>query len=770
MKRVWPLVAFLWGAVVIGIAVNLVSTPIGALLQDRRNLVVAGAALLLLGVLSGFLFRHWRHQQLADEFSLFTPSERLSPEDVGFQVVAPGVPVAGSRRPYHPEAYIPRVAVPYAERHAPESRTALDEAALVERLERGDSFLLIGRPTEGKTRTLFEVAKRLRGFMVVRPRRDRPPGADAVALLRGRRVLLLIDDLGSFAGSAIDLHDFYQQLGSSAALCALAAACRDGHELAELRLETTPLQRIFEGISLKLALRRPDQDQQDRLKHLLGSDPAREYPTLGAICMDDAFEVMRQRFDVLPPSVQDCFRSLQLLAAGGVEPFTRQRVRGVLVRIFERAVDGAGLRDAVRQLAGHGFVLSAEDSDPVLAEAAFVSGPDAGAFYVPGRDPAHDLQRLIPALVAEADPDGLHQLAVSLYQRGDTGGCVAVFETIVRDFRGREGFETSVAYAHYNLAVTHGRLGAMQAAVDAYTAALELKVLPPEMVALALGGRAGRRAELGDPEGALADYTAAIELPGAPAEYVSEALVNRGVIRGTLQDHEGAIADYTAVTVMPAATRDALAKALLNRAMRTSAVDRDAALADLNGVIDLPGAPAEDVASARLRRGVLRAEHGDHVEALADLTAALEAPGKHRREALFQRGNLHGEMGNGGRAIADYDQALAMPNGSARETASTLVNRGVQKGRQGDRAGAIADFTAASALAGAPAQEIGFALTNRSVMKAELGDRDGAIADNRAALALPGLPPFVARTARENLIELGVGPVDAAPSRSSETA
>jgi tetratricopeptide (TPR) repeat protein len=555
-----------------------------------------------------------------------------------------------------------------------------------------------------------------------------------------------------------------------AASCALAAACRDGHELAELRLETTPLQRIFEGISLKLALRRPARDQQERLKQLLGSDTAREYPTLGAICMDDAFEVMRQRFEVLPPPVQDSFRSLQLLAAGGVEPFTRQRVRGVMVRIFERAVDGATLRDALRQLAGHGFVLSAEDSDPVLAEAAFVSGPDAGAFYVPGRDPGQDLERLIPAFVAEADPDGLHQLAVSFFQRGNTGGCVAVFETIVRDFSGREGFETSVAYAHYNLAVTHGRLGATQAAVGAYTAALELNALPPEMVALALGGRGGRRAELGDQQGALADYTAVIELPGAPAEYVSETLVNRGVVRGTLQDHDGAIADYTAATDMPAATPDAMAKGLLNRAMRRSTVDRDAALADLNRVIDLPDAPSEDVASARLRRGVLRADRGEHVEALADLTAAVEATGKHRREALFQRGNLHGQMGNGAGAIADYDQALALPNGSARETASTLVNRGVQKGRQGDREGAIADFTAAAAVAGAPAQEIGFALTNRSVMKAELGDRDGAIADNRAALALTGLPSFVAQTARENLIELGVEPVDTAPSRTSETA
>jgi hypothetical protein len=183
--------------------------------------------LLIFGAVTVFMLHKTRLDDLKGEFDLFTTSEKLKPKDVGFKRCKPGEQVGEVRRPYF-DVYIPREAIAYFERGSAKPNRLYSEAQLVASLQEGLSILLIGAPTEGKTRTLFELVRRIKGFYVVQPKRDRLPSDDAMQLLKGKEVVCLLDDLNTFAGATVDLLSFRRQLDAVASHAAFAGACRDG--------------------------------------------------------------------------------------------------------------------------------------------------------------------------------------------------------------------------------------------------------------------------------------------------------------------------------------------------------------------------------------------------------------------------------------------------------------------------------------------------------------------------------------------------------------
>jgi hypothetical protein len=105
---------------------------------------------------------------------------------------------------------------------------------------------------DGKTRTLMELLRRVAGYVVVTPHRDRVPAPwQFNALFRGKRVILTLDDLESYAHNSVVLLDFVTRLRGACGTLLIAATCRTGSELDSVRRH---LQRIYAPIPTRLEL------------------------------------------------------------------------------------------------------------------------------------------------------------------------------------------------------------------------------------------------------------------------------------------------------------------------------------------------------------------------------------------------------------------------------------------------------------------------------------------------------------------------------------
>ena len=89
---------------------------------------------------------------------------KLRPEDFGFQVLSPGQRSDPGRRPFYP-TYISRSAVDMR------TNRTYDDKSWIEELRQGRSFVLFAEPLGGKSRTLFEIAKRMEGYEILSPKK-----------------------------------------------------------------------------------------------------------------------------------------------------------------------------------------------------------------------------------------------------------------------------------------------------------------------------------------------------------------------------------------------------------------------------------------------------------------------------------------------------------------------------------------------------------------------------------------------------------------------
>lgn len=144
----------------------------------------------------------------------------------------------------------------------------------------------------------------------------------------------------------------------------LAATCREGPELKDINLNTGQLHKIYDLFDHKLILKPATDEQKDKLKNAIGETATKPFPTLGSICMHKHFEFMRERFNLLTEYEKDFLRSILLLYAGFIYPFTQKRIKAVLTDIFDHKrekLDGATTRISLNSLISNGFITSQKD-------------------------------------------------------------------------------------------------------------------------------------------------------------------------------------------------------------------------------------------------------------------------------------------------------------------------------------------------------------------------------------------------------------------------
>ena len=304
---------------------------------------------LFLSLLYWVVNRNNRIRELKKEFAVYKTSEKLKPEDLSFVTAKKGDEVVLPKRPYY-ETYIPRLAVAYEDRFRNSPRRTYREKDLVASVGEGISILLVGAPMEGKTRTLFEVIKRLEGFTVISPKREGAPSAKSIQLLARKNVVCLLNDLNSYTHAQLDMLALIEDISRIANHFAVAATCRDGPDIDALHGPATPLTKLYESFTYKLALTRPTEEDRLKLQRAIGQVADGVATTLGSICMKGAVEIMVDRFNKFDESVQDCYRAIHVLAAGSVEPFTYKRIQAVLENIFNRPTNLAQLRGHLKTL------------------------------------------------------------------------------------------------------------------------------------------------------------------------------------------------------------------------------------------------------------------------------------------------------------------------------------------------------------------------------------------------------------------------------------
>ncbi|PTQ76848.1 hypothetical protein [Nitrosomonas ureae] len=403
---------FFWGVFVTGLLISYFVEGIKLLLLDPIYFI---SVLYCLALSAIYSFSKWlelskeeldeEEMQRKNEYKLFKETTDLIPEDLSFKVMRPDEILRNSERPYF-NTYINRHAIPYELSSA--NITPYTEQDLTTLFEQGNSILLIGNPTEGKTRTLLEVIRDLKSFVVICLRLDRSPSNNALELLKDKKVLWLLDDLNTYDSDTYDFNYIFNFLKKISRVCVLAATCRDGPELKAVNINTGQLHKIYDLFDYKFILKPASDYQKNELKHAIGETDSCLFPTLGSICMRKHFEFMRERFRQLTELEKNSFRAIFLLFSGFIYPFTMQRIKAILIDVLEHTIhniDDPAIRTSLNILAANGFVFFSEDENVIVPEAAYITGPESEFYYPKSRSLEKDYVKLRECFKKHKDVD-----------------------------------------------------------------------------------------------------------------------------------------------------------------------------------------------------------------------------------------------------------------------------------------------------------------------------------------------------------------------------
>ena len=599
------------------------------------------------------------------------------------------------------------------------------EESLREELSAERGIVLIGPPLDGKTRTLFETIRGMKGWWVLRLHKDRAaPWAQTVAL-DGKKVIVLLDDLPDYSGRPCSAPNFISHVSVTALDCVVAATCPDRTALDRFRQGgDTELARLFEELPLKLTLLPPSDEDRRRLAEHVGTERARSEtaPALGSIPMADSLAEMAERFRSLAGKPLDVLHALRLLAAAGVTPFTHERLAAVL--------RGTNLADALDVLGKNHFVKAPFRQDPVEPDRLYLEL---------GTPPEDDLPNLEKALVESGDASGLlglgvahqtsspprreearrcfeesvrfdpenpeahHKLGHVLGDLGRHEEALASYEEVLRQ-------QPDYLEAHYNKAVTLNQLGRSEEALAAYEKALR----PWGSFPAAQVNKGVVLDELGRPKEALAAYDKALrQEPEVP-----DVHFNKGVVLGNLGRPEEELASYEEALRL----RPEFPEALNNRSAALVGLGRfEEALASCDEALRLKS----EFPGAHSNRAMVLSRMERHEEALASCEEALRQQPEFR-EALINRSNALAGLERFEEALASCEEALRLEPKSPEAHAT----RAMVLTRLGRPEEALASFAEALRLR----PEFPEAHCNKALALEQLGRLEDALASYQEAL------------------------------------
>ena len=426
MYKLYRLLKWFCTFLVFVLGTGLLSDQINTYAKEGKFIVAPSTVQLLLSpvvfypslaVLAGLFvltFIAWKSDKKFKQrssFDLFKVTSELTPEDLGFTVFSKGKAAGPSERPYY-EGYLSRT---YQSNRQSDRKNEIPttEPRVLECIKRGDSVLLIGHPTEGKTRTAYELLRGLNGFTAISVRPDRTVPPDAFSILKGKQVVIFIDDLSNYISPPADLDRIYAETKKVAKQCVILATCRSGPELKQIALPTSNLNRFYENFTYELSLVPITEDQKQEVANGSGlslqPERMRNAPTPGWVVMDNARITMEGRLKNLTPETKDTLHALKLLRCAGVGPPTRQRVENVLKAIFLH--QDIHLHKALAELAENAFIKLPATQEPIQPEEAYLRDVVS---YVDGKHPKEDIDALGQMLRNTGDAEGLHYLAITL--------------------------------------------------------------------------------------------------------------------------------------------------------------------------------------------------------------------------------------------------------------------------------------------------------------------------------------------------------------------
>lgn len=362
-------------------------------------------------VLTPFVRRSNKKFKQRSNFDLFKTTKALSPEDLEFVVLPKGQAAQPGERPYY-EGYVSRT---YQSRRQSDRENGVPttDQEVLKCIERGNSVLLTGQPTEGETRSAYELLKGLGDFIVVSINPNRIVSPEALSILKGKRVVVFVDDLSRYKDQSADLNRFYTETKKLAKQVVILATCRIGPELVQVTYPSSGLNPFYQRFSYELSLIPITENQKreilDESGLSLEENQVQNAPTPGWVVMNEARLTMEARFRSLNPDAKDALHALKLLRFAGVGPPTHQRVKNVLKTIFLN--HDIRLLVALKELAENAFIQLPATQDPVQPEEAYLRYVVS---YVEGKRAEDDINALGQVLTDTADAEGLHYLAITL--------------------------------------------------------------------------------------------------------------------------------------------------------------------------------------------------------------------------------------------------------------------------------------------------------------------------------------------------------------------
>ena len=450
---------------------------VNSALQYRIPIALALASFSVL-----FLFACIGHRRketlrrLRDAFRLYKPAEELSLADLGFREASPQEPQRAEtheeERPFF-GTYFPRKVLEVTEfvETDPALVREFTEEELEQLIRKNKGFLLIGLPYSGKTITIFHILRRMKDYVVVSPDDSQPvPNEDVFALLKGQKVIILLDNIATYAELNYDIETFSLRMKrATKGYCGVASACREGGELTRVVAGRGNHVTYFCEALLKLRLCPMIKNQLVALAQTAGMTlnlaEARLYPHPGNITMRDWTGAMKERFHVLTEPSKDTLRAMKLLDTGGI-PITAPRLLITLTDVFHRNIEYEALEDIMRGLWDQFFLIeqpSKGKANPHFGHLAYVVS------YKEGPDPEDEYWiDLAKALDMTRDVEALLQLSQAHCSRGDLVSALQILDGILR-------IDPEHADANFHRGYTLARLGKLREALEANTHALELR-------------------------------------------------------------------------------------------------------------------------------------------------------------------------------------------------------------------------------------------------------------------------------------------------------